>query len=142
MQLTRLSRNIPKKNPSVKNETHENINGGVDEDEIYDLDKLSLNEKKLCSCLIEGKLKNMNNTKLMNSMNLTQNNKVNIIAECNLLNDIQNTSKLTKHININYSPIIYECMNNHKSREKFENFRILWDSGCGSTIVMRRLIKN
>ena len=32
-------------------------------------------------------------------------------------------------------------MNTRKGRAKFKNFRILLDSGCSSTIVMRRLVQ-
>ena len=32
-------------------------------------------------------------------------------------------------------------MNNRKGKEKFNFFRILLDSGCSSTIVMGRLVK-
>ena len=32
-------------------------------------------------------------------------------------------------------------MNTHKGRVEFNNFKILLDSGCSSTIVMRRLIE-
>ena len=32
-------------------------------------------------------------------------------------------------------------MNTQKGTEKFKNFRILLDSGCSSTILMKRLIE-
>ena len=38
-------------------------------------------------------------------------NEVNKIAECDLLHDILNPSKRTKHFNSRYYPIIHGCMN-------------------------------
>ena len=67
-------------------------------------------------------------------------NEVNKIAGYNLLYDIINPSKHTKILNIHYSPILYGCMYTRKCGAKFENLGILLDSGCSSTIVMRRLI--
>ena len=42
---------------SVKYETHDNIDDEVDEDELYELDKMSLDEKKLRNLAFERKLK-------------------------------------------------------------------------------------
>ena len=42
--------------------------------------------------------------------------KKNKIAECNLLHDILNSSKLNKRLNIQYSPIIHGCINTRKGR--------------------------
>ena len=64
---------------------------------------------------------------------------VNKISECNLLHDIINPPKRTRILNIHYSPIINGCMNTRKSRAKFNNFQILLNSVCRSTIVMLRL---
>ena len=44
-------------------------------------------------------------------MNRIHDNKVNNIAECNLLHDMINPSKHTKNINSHYSPILHVCMN-------------------------------
>ena len=33
-------------------------------------------------------------------------------------------------------------MNTRKGKMKFKNFRIIFDSGCGPTVVIGRLIKN
>ena len=63
------------------------------------------------------------------------------IAECNLLHDIFNPPKHTKKIKIHYSPILHGCMNTRKGKAKFNNFRILLDSGCSSTIIMIRLVE-
>ena len=49
--------------------------------------------------------------------------------------------KCTKNLNIHYSPILHVCMNNRIVKARFENFRILLDSGCSSTIVMGRLFE-
>ena len=74
-------------------------------------------------------------------MNCIHENKVNKMAEWSLLNDIPNPSKCTKLPDIHCSPILQKFMNTLKVRSKFKIFRILLDSGCSSTIVMKRLIK-
>ena len=74
-------------------------------------------------------------------MNPLHYNEVNNISECNLLHNILNPSKRTKNIISNYYPILRVCMNTQKGKAKFNNFRILLDSGCSSNIVIRRLIK-
>ena len=68
-------------------------------------------------------------------------NKVNKLAEFNLLHDILNSPKRTENPNSHYYYILSGCMNTRKGREKFKNFRVLLDSGCSSTIVMGRIIK-
>ena len=67
-------------------------------------------------------------------------NKVNNIAEFSLLHDIINPPRLTKK-NSHYSPILHGCMNTRKGKVKFNKFRILWDIGCSSNIVMVRLVE-
>ena len=74
-------------------------------------------------------------------MNCTHENKIDKIAEYNLLYDILHPSKCTKNINSHSSPIINGCMNTRKVRDKFNNFRILLESGHSSTIVTRSLIE-
>ena len=54
----------------------------------------------------------------LSDMNIIHGNKVNIISECNLLNDILNSSKHTKNINIYHSLILHACINTRGSREK------------------------
>ena len=66
---------------------------------------------------------------------------VNKIAECILLNNIINRPKLAKFLNRHYSPILHECMNTICGKAKFNNFLILLDSGCISTIVTVSLVK-
>ena len=68
-------------------------------------------------------------------------NEVKDIAECNLLHDIINPPKIAKNINSHYYHILHGCMNTIKGRVRFKNFQILSDSGCSSTIVMRRLFE-
>ena len=51
-----------------------------------------------------------------------------------------NPSKRAKNVNINFSPIIHPCMDIRKGRAKLKNFRSLLDSGCRSSIVMKRLV--
>ena len=67
-------------------------------------------------------------------------NKVKNRAEQNLLHDTISSHKRTKHIKINYFPILHECMNSCRGKARFNNFRILLESGFSSMIVMIRLI--
>ena len=67
-------------------------------------------------------------------------NKVNKIAECNLLHNIINPLKRTKILNIRYSPILHGWMNTIKGRGRFKNFLILLESGFSSTIIIRRIV--
>ena len=69
-------------------------------------------------------------------------NKVKNISECNLLHDIINPPKCTKFFNFFYSTYLHGYMNTRKGKVRFKNFRIILDSGCSSTIVMGRLVKN
>ena len=69
------------------------------------------------------------------------NNEVKNKAECNLLHNIINPPKRAKNLNIHYSPILHGCMNIRKGKVKFKTFCILFDSGCSSTILMRRMVK-
>ena len=68
-------------------------------------------------------------------------NEVNKIFEYDLLHDIINNHKRTKKLNSHYFPIINECMNTRKGRQKCKNFRILLNSVCNSMIVMGRLVE-
>ena len=74
-------------------------------------------------------------------MTRIHNHEVNKIAECNLLHDIINPPKRAKHLNIYYCPIIHGCMNTGKYKANFKTFRILFYSGCSSTIVMGILVE-
>ena len=80
---------------------------------LYELNKLSLNDslKEWRKRAFESKLENMYDMKSLNDINCIHLNKVNNIAEWNLLHVILNTSKLTKNINIYYNPILNVCMN-------------------------------
>ena len=63
------------------------------------------------------------------------------ISERNLLHNIFKPPKRNKHLNSHYSPILHVCMSNRKGKGKFKNFRILLDSVCSSTNVMRSLVE-
>ena len=69
-------------------------------------------------------------------------NKVNKLAEFNLIHDILNPSKRTKNMNRHDYPILQGYMNIRKGKEKFKTFSILLDSGCIFTIIIRRANKN
>ena len=55
-------------------------------------------------------------------MNFIHDNKINKIAECNLLHDILNPLKHTRNINSHYFPILCGCMNMRRGREKCKTF--------------------
>ena len=71
-------------------------------------------------------------------MNSIRDNKVNNIAELDLLHYILNTSKRTKYINAHYSPILRGCMNTRRGKSKFIYFLYI---GCSYTILIRSMIK-
>ena len=60
--------------------------------------------------------------KILNSINCIHDNKVNNIAEWNLLHDTLNPSKITKHINGYYFPILHGCTNTCKGKAKSKIF--------------------
>ena len=70
----------------------------------------------------ECKHENTYEVEIYNSMTRIHDNKLNNIAEFNLLHDIINTTKRTKLLNSHYSPIIHGCMNNRKGKAKFKKF--------------------
>ena len=74
-------------------------------------------------------------------MTHTNINKVNNIAECNLLHYILNPLKTPQKLNNHYYSILHVCINTRKGKAKFKKFQILLDSECSSTIVMGRLIE-
>ena len=74
-------------------------------------------------------------------MTCMHHDQVNNITGWNLLHDILNTYKCTKHINSHYSPILHICMNIQKGKVRYKNFRILFDSGCSYMTVMGELIE-
>ena len=67
-------------------------------------------------------------------------NEVKNISGYNLLYDIINPPKRAKNMDSHYSHILHGCMNTRKGKAKFKNSRIILDSGCSYTIVMRRLV--
>ena len=108
----------------MKYGTHENIDNEDNDNELYEQDKLRLNEGKLCKNVFERKLKIIFDIKRPNGMNHIRDNKLTTISERNVLYDILNLSKHTKNGNTHYSPILHGCMNTHKGREKCNDFRI------------------
>ena len=80
----------------MEDKTHDNINDEVDDDELYELDKLSLHENNWTKHTFERKLKIICYIYRPNVINYIHDNKVNSIAECNLLHDILNPTKHTK----------------------------------------------
>ena len=80
----------------MKNEAYKNIKDKVDEYELYELEKLSLNENKLNMRAFESELKYIYVINMPNGMNHICNNEVNSISESNLIHDIINNSKRTK----------------------------------------------
>ena len=116
-----------------------------DENKLYQIDNMSLDETKekleWRKRTVEYKQKNTYGIKNQNYMRRIHDNKVNKIAECNLLHDIINHPKRTKILIIHYSPIIHGCINIRKVKVKFKNFLILMDSGFSSTIIMGRLVE-
>ena len=80
----------------MKYESHENIDVEFDEYELYDIDKISLDEKEWRKCVFESKLKKTCDIKIPNGMVCIHKNEVNKRSECNLLHDILNPSKCTK----------------------------------------------
>ena len=81
-----------------------------------------------------------NRAKLIHITPEMYDNKVNNIAEWNLLHDIINTPKRAKNINSNYSPILHGCVNNRNGRARLKKFQIILDSGWSSTILMIGLV--
>ena len=84
--------------------------------------------------MFESKLENISDMTILNDMNPMYDNKVNNIAEYNVLHGILNNSKGNKNIIHHYLPILRGCMNRSRI------FRILLYIICSSTIVMIRLI--
>ena len=109
----------------MKDETHENIDDEVDEDELYELDKLSLDEKKWGNRAFESEMKIIYDINRLNGMNRIHDKEVNNISGCNLLHDILDPSKLTKNINVHYFPILHGCMNTRKGKAVFKKYKYL-----------------
>ena len=78
------------------NETHEheNIYSEINEKELYEIYKLSLDEnyKEWHKRAFESEFVNIYDIKSLNNMNRIHDNKSNHISEFNLLHDILNTS--------------------------------------------------
>ena len=128
----------------MKIETHKYDNNGIEinEKELYYMDIFILydNYKEWRKRAFESKPKIVYDMKILNEINNIHDNEVNNIAEFNLPRDTFSTYKRTKILNINYSPILRGFVNTCRGKAKFNNFRILLDSGCNSTVVMRSVI--
>ena len=107
---------------------------------LYGLDELSLDDihEEWRKSVFGSEYKYKYDVNSLNDMNHIHDNKVNNIAEWNLLHDILNTPKCTKNINRHCSLILHGCMNTRRGKSLFDNFLILLDSDCSSTVVMRR----
>ena len=128
------------KKVSAKREAYENIESEFDENDLYNMDNMILEDttEKLewLKHAFEYKQKSTYGVENQDDMTHIHDKYVNYIAECNLLHGIINPTKLKKVLNFHYSPILHECMNTRKGKEKFKNFWILSEIGCSSTIVM------
>ena len=91
----------------MKDETHDNIDDEVDEDELYEIYKMSLDEKRWRKCAFESELKDIYYIKRPDGMQCIYDKKVNKTSKFNLLHDILKHSKHTKNINSHYSPILH-----------------------------------
>ena len=76
----------------MKYETRYNIDDKVDEDDLYKIDKICLDEKTYDKRAFESELINIYDTKKRKGLNCINEKKVNKISECNLLYDIIETS--------------------------------------------------
>ena len=83
---------------------------------------MSLDDKKEKS----NEPKNTYVIEIQNGIACIHDNKVNNIAEWNLLHDILNTPKRTKKLNNHYSPILHICMKPRKVKAKFKSFKSYW----------------
>ena len=92
----------------------------IDKNDLYQIDNMSLDNQnkniELRKRAFERELKNTYEIERKNSMTCIRGNKVNKIYECNLMYDLINPHKRTKHLNIHYSPIIQGSMNIRKGK--------------------------
>ena len=79
---------------SPEDDDHENIYSEVEENDLYEIDNTSLDEKKekkeWRKRVFESEFENMYDIENQNGINRIHDNEVNKIAECNLLHDIIN----------------------------------------------------
>ena len=66
---------------------------------------------------------------------------VNKVYECHLLHDKINPLKCAKNLSSHFSTILHGCINTRQGRSKYENFRIILDSGCNSKISTGRIVE-
>ena len=91
--------------------------------------------------MFESEIENTYYIEIHNGMTCINGNKVNKLAECNLLHEILNPPKRTENLNSHYYPIIQGCTSIKKGKAKSKKFLILLGSGLSSTILMGRPIK-
>ena len=134
--------NEPKKISAVNHEAPEFLDNYYDENNLYQVENKIIDDtnKKIDwrKRTLEYKISYMIENR--NEVIYIHNNKVNDIYKYSLLHDIINPPKRPKNINSHYSHIVHWCINIRKVKAKFKNIWILLDSGCSSTILMRRLV--
>ena len=69
--------------------------------------------------MFERELEYIPDMRILNDMNPIHDNKINNIAEYNVLHGILNNSKGTKNINHHYLPILRGCMNTSRILESY-----------------------
>ena len=111
---------------SMKDETHENIDSEVDEYELYELDKIIIDEKRWWKGAFESEHKNVYDKNRPNGINHIHENEVNKRAKFNLLHDILNPSKGTKNINIRYTPTLHDVWIHERVNRNLRTFRSYW----------------
>ena len=94
---------------SAEEEAQENIESDFNENDLYHIDNMSLDDKKenieWCKSAFECKLENKYGIEIQNGMTCIHKNKGNKWAEWNLLYDIINPHKHAQSLNSHYSPI-------------------------------------
>ena len=108
--------NETKKISSLNHEALEFSENDYDENDLYQVENLSLDETKEKWTNVSMHLNKKAHTWWKkNKMIYMHDNEVNNIAEWYLLHDITNPPKHAKNINSHYSPIFHGCINIRKS---------------------------
>ena len=122
----------------MKDVTHENIDDEVYENDLYKIEKMSLDEKLWHKSVFEFEIRNIYDKIRPNGMTCIHENEVKK-TECNLIQDLLNPYKRNNILNSHHYRILHGCMNTRKGRSRFNNYCILLDSRCSSMIVIRGL---
>ena len=94
---------LPQENKKVstEEEAHENIEYNINENDLYQIENTSLDDKREKTGwhkhVFESKLENKYSIDIQNGMTCKYENKVNKWYECNLLHDTLNTPRNTKN---------------------------------------------